>query len=220
MDAWRRIFRVYKQYGLNQVRFHSWCPPEAAFQAADELGIYIQAEVLWIDTWMAIESNPRRYHDTPGYPKGVGKRDRTIDQYVRAEMRRMLDTYGNHPSFVFFVIGNELGSSDFEVMGRWIKEEKQRDPRRFYAASTARTITPWDDFSDTHLIPGAGTIVNRLGVPHTDWDYQRVLSPCAGADHRARDGTDVRVSLLGRDCQVHGRIAGVQLRALPPAGPP
>ena len=51
VDAWRQIFRVYKEYGLNQVRFHSWCPPEAAFQAADELGIYIQAEVLWIDTW-------------------------------------------------------------------------------------------------------------------------------------------------------------------------
>jgi hypothetical protein len=172
VDAWRQVFRVYKEYGLNQVRFHSWCPPEAAFAAADELGIYIQAEVLWIDYWMAMEPNPHKHHDTPGYPKGVGKNDRTIDGYVRGEMRRMLDAYGNHPSFVFFVIGNELGSSDFDVMGRWIKEEKERDPRRLYAASTARAITPWDDFSDTHLIPGAGTIVNRLGVPHTDWDYQ------------------------------------------------
>jgi hypothetical protein len=178
VEAWRRIFRIYRQYGLNQVRFHSWCPPEAAFQAADELGIYIQAEVVWIDGWMALNPNPHKYHDTPGYPVGVGKNDRTIDQYVRTEMRRVLDTYGNHPSFVFFVIGNELGSSDFDVMGQWIHEEKRRDPRRFYAASTARTITPWDDFSDTHLIPGVGTIVNRLDVPHTDWDYE-------AADRRA-----------------------------------
>ena len=175
VEAWRRIFRIYKQYGLNQARFHTWCPPEAAFQAADELGIYLQVEVIWIDYWMSAP-NPRKDMDTPGYPQGVGRNDRSIDRFVRAEMRRILDRYGNHPSFAFLVIGNELGTSNFEVMGRWIKEEKERDPRRLYAASTARAITPADDFSDTHLIPGlgpqAGMTVNRLGVPHTDWDYE------------------------------------------------
>ena len=39
VESWRRLFRVYKEYGLNQARFHSWCPPEAAFQAADEAGV-------------------------------------------------------------------------------------------------------------------------------------------------------------------------------------
>lgn len=170
--SWKKMMLLCREYGMNQIRFHSWCPPEAAFQAADELGFYLQAEVLWIDTWMGAP-NPRPDMDTPGYPKGVGHGDRTIDACVRAEMRRMLDTYGNHPSFCFFVIGNELGSSDFGVMGRWIKEEKARDPRRFYAASTARAITPADDFSDTHNIPGAGSTVNRLGVAGTDWDYER-----------------------------------------------
>jgi hypothetical protein len=153
---------------MNHVRYHSWCPPEAAFTAADEMGIYLLPEVLWIDGWMI-----RRGKNTPGRPKGVGKGDRTIDQYVRAEMRRMMNTYGNHPSFVLFAIGNELGSSNFKVMGEWIKEEKERDPRRLYAASTARTITPYCDFSDTHNIPGIGKVVNSLGVPHTDWNYQR-----------------------------------------------
>ncbi len=168
---WQRVFRIHQDYGMNHVRFHSWCPPEAAFVAADRMGIYLLPEVLWIDHWMGYE-NPRKDMNTEGHPLGVGKGDRTIDQYVRAEMRRMLDTYGNHPSFCFFAIGNELGSSNFEVMGQWIAEEKQRDPRRLYAASTARTITPHDDFSDTHNIPGIGGVVNRLGVPHTDWDYQ------------------------------------------------
>lgn len=49
VEDWERIFRKYKEYGLNHVRFHSWCPPEAAFTAADRLGIYIQAEVIWLD---------------------------------------------------------------------------------------------------------------------------------------------------------------------------
>ena len=175
VESWKRMYRTCRQYGLNQVRFHSWCPPEAAFQAADEMGFYVQPEVLWIDGWMS-SPNSRKDMDTPGYPKGVGRGDRTIDPYVRPEMRRMLDTYGNHPSFCFFSIGNEMGSSDFKVMGDWIKEEKERDPRRFYAASAARTITPFDDFSDTHDIPGVGGVVNNLGVPHTDWDYQKSYS--------------------------------------------
>ena len=175
VESWRKIFRVYQDYGLNHVRFHSWCPPEAAFIAADEMGLYLLAEVLWIDGWMG-GPNSRKDMDTPGYPKGVGKGDRTIDAYVRAETRRMLDSYGNHPSFCFFAIGNELGSSDFKVMGEWMRQEKERDPRRFYAASTARTITPADDFSDTHNIPGIGGVVNRLGVPHTDWDYEKSYS--------------------------------------------
>lgn len=44
-DEWRRIFSTIKEYGMNHVRFHSWCPPEAAFEAADEVGIYLQAEL-------------------------------------------------------------------------------------------------------------------------------------------------------------------------------
>ncbi len=169
VESWRRILRIYKEHGLNHVRFHSWCPPEAAFQAADELGIYIQAEVLWIDAWMA--GVHRVLGTTEGSPRGVGKGDRTIDEFVRAEMRRILDEYGNHASFVLFCIGNELGSSDFEVMGRWIQEEKTRDPRRLYAASTARAITGSDDYTVTHEIPAIGRARGRIEAG-TDWDYE------------------------------------------------
>ena len=37
--SWAKIFRTVKEYGMNHVRFHSWCPPEAAFFAADSLGL-------------------------------------------------------------------------------------------------------------------------------------------------------------------------------------
>ena len=171
---WKRTFSICKDYGINHIRFHSWCPPEEAFIAADQMGVYLLAEVLWIDWWMGKPN--RKDMNTPGYPKGVGKNDRTIDKYVRKEMRSMFNQYGNHPSFALFAIGNELGSSDFKVMGEWIHEEKLRDPRRLYAASTARTITPFDDFSDTHNIPGVGSVVNHLGIANTDWDYEHSYS--------------------------------------------
>lgn len=44
VDSWLRIFRMSKAHGLNHMRFHSWCPPEAAFIAADQVGFYLQPE--------------------------------------------------------------------------------------------------------------------------------------------------------------------------------
>ncbi|MCD6346250.1 MAG: glycoside hydrolase family 2, partial [Bacteroidales bacterium] len=174
VDSWKTIFGKYKEYGLNHVRFHSWCPPDAAFTAADELGIYIQAEAsVWIDWWMGVDmiARGRPEMETKGHPQGIGRGDTDSDEFIRAEMQRMVDTYGNHPSFVMFCIGNELGSSNFTLMGEWIKSLKEYDPRRLYAASTARTITPYCDYSATHNIPGIGGVRQRL-YNHTDWNYE------------------------------------------------
>ena len=33
VPAWQRIYRIMKAHGLNHIRFHSWCPPEAALEA-------------------------------------------------------------------------------------------------------------------------------------------------------------------------------------------
>jgi len=156
---------------MNHARFHSWCPPEAAFTAADDMGIYLQVEApIWIDQWMT-HPNKRKEMDTEGYPKGLGKNDRTIDQFAQAEIRRTIDTYGNHPSFVFFAIGNELGPSDFKVTKTWICDAKSHDPRHLYAASTARTITEFCDFNATHAIPGIGWARQHVEFG-TNWDYE------------------------------------------------
>ncbi|WP_276481461.1 sugar-binding domain-containing protein [Paraflavitalea pollutisoli] len=154
-EDWEAIFKKYKDYGLNTVRFHSWCPPEAAFAAADKLGIYIQAEIIWIDWWMTTAPEDRPEMDTKGHPEGLGKNP-SADAFVQAEMKRILDAYGNHPSFMMFCIGNELGNSDFDVMAQWIDKAKKYDPRRLYAVSTARKITGVDDYSVTHNIPNVG----------------------------------------------------------------
>ena len=176
---WERIFRIYKAHGLNHVRFHSWCPPEAAFAAADKLGIYIQAEVLWIDWWMSVVNPDRPEMTTRGLPEGLGHNP-SADTFVPAELRRMLDAYGNHPSFTMLCIGNELGNSDFGMMQRWIDSLKADDPRRLYAVSTARQITPADQYMATHHYPGAGNTYGLSGEGTAfDWEqtYSRTAIP-------------------------------------------
>jgi hypothetical protein len=92
-----------------------------------------------------------------------------------AEMNRVVDFYGNNPSFTMFCIGNELGNGDFNVMKNWIANLKEKDPRRLYAASTAREITESDDYSATHNIPGVG-LTRGLNGPRTNWDFEETYS--------------------------------------------
>ncbi|WP_182954741.1 sugar-binding domain-containing protein [Pedobacter gandavensis] len=171
---WERIFKVYKSYGLNHVRFHSWCPPEAAFEAADKLGIYIQAEAIWIDWWMTDPPKDRPDMLTKGLPPGLGKNP-SADKYTKEELQRMLDAYGNHPSFTMMCIGNELGNSDFNEMAKWIEKLKTNDNRRLYAVSTARKIMPVDDYSATHNIPNVGGTYGLQGG-RSDYDLEKNYS--------------------------------------------
>jgi hypothetical protein len=107
-DYWRKIMAACKDYGLNHIRFHSWCPPEAAFVAADEAGIYLAPEV---DEWSTLSA-------------------RNVDFFAR-ESARMLREYGNHPSFVMMSLGNESGANPLSLLTQLIDEWK-KDPRRVY----------------------------------------------------------------------------------------
>lgn len=174
VDEWERIFRIYKSYGLNHVRFHSWCPPEAAFQAANRIGIYMQPEVIWLDWWMAVDNPGREEMNTEGRPKGLGHNP-SADAFVKKEIYRMFESYGNHPSFATMSIGNELGNSDFDVMESWLKPYKEKDSRRLYSVSSARKITDMDQFIATHNIDKLGGTRGLRGA-HTDWDFEDVYS--------------------------------------------
>ena len=160
---WLRVFRMLKEEdGVNAVRFHTWCPPEAAFAAADELGIILHPEAgIWTDKWMSA-----------GAEVGNGK---PVGGFVRREMKAISDAYGNSPSFFSLSIGNELGNSNFETMGRWVEEHKKYDPRALCYASSARKLTSADDFSLSHVVPGKGLAREKL-MPHTDWDYEDIYS--------------------------------------------
>lgn len=175
VEDWERIFRIYKDYGLNHVRFHSWCPPEAAFVAADRIGIYIQAETIWIDWWMTNTPPDRKDMITKGNPEGLGKNP-SADSFVQQELSRMIESYGNHPSFVMQCIGNELGNSDFSIMESWMKPLREKDSRRLYAVSSARKIMPVDQYAVTHHIDGIGNTRGLRGGASTDWDFEDVYS--------------------------------------------
>ncbi len=160
---WSEIFRRLKyEDGLNAVRFHSWTPPKAAFEAADGVGLYLMPEAdIWTDGWM-----------TGADQVGHGK---SVDAFVLREFDAILGNYGNSPSFATLAIGNELGGAEFNVCGGWMKDLKRKDPRRLYFVSTARALSPGDEIEVTHAIPGVGSCRTHLEAS-TDWDYEKVYS--------------------------------------------
>jgi hypothetical protein len=119
VDSWRRIYQIEKSYGLNYIRFHSWTPPQAAFTAADIEGIFIQTE------------GPQA-----NVPTG---KILARDQFVERELLRIVDTYGNHPSFALMAIGNEFGGS-LDVVTRWVNALIQTDNRHFYTSATSNSM--------------------------------------------------------------------------------
>ncbi|HTN37412.1 MAG TPA: hypothetical protein VL053_10080, partial [Arachidicoccus sp.] len=126
-DAWLHIFTTCKHYGLNAMRFHTWCPPQAAFEAADELGFYLQVE-------------------NPDWRFDVGK-DSATNGFLRREAERILAVYGNHPSFISFCEGNELvGPAVKEFLTAQVSRWKKIDPRRLYTGSAAYPLVEANDF--------------------------------------------------------------------------
>lgn len=126
-SGWLHILKTCKDYGLNCVRFHSWCPPEAAFKVADSLGIYLQ-----------IENSDWRFT--------VGE-DKAVNDFLRCEADRIFKEYGNHPSFVFFCEGNELcGSGVKEFLSESVTHWK-RDPRHLYTGSAAYPYVPENQYN-------------------------------------------------------------------------
>ncbi|MBN8458662.1 MAG: discoidin domain-containing protein [Verrucomicrobia bacterium] len=118
-DTWRRILGIYQKWGINHVRFHSWCPPEAAFTAADELGMFLQPEPgMW---------NP--------FSKGSD-----LTKMLYRETERMIAAYGNHPSFVVCSPSNEPAGRWKETLPEWVAHFRKADPRRLYTCGTGWSL--------------------------------------------------------------------------------
>lgn len=158
---WEKHLQIIKDYGFNHVRFHTWCPPEAAFEAADRLGIYLQPETpAWVDDWGV---------QTVTKPQGIGC-DPQVANYLRREMQRISQAYGNHPSFVLFAIGNEFGekNTDWAAVNHMVEALRESDPRRLYTGCAARRHLDADQFWVTHH---TGAATRGVGPAHTDWDF-------------------------------------------------
>ena len=161
VESWTRIFRKCKEYGLNHVRFHSYCPPEAAFVAADRIGIYLQPE-------------------GPSWPNhGVKlRRGQKIDEYLLEESKRIVDTYGHHPSFVMMAAGNEPAGDWVSYCNDWVKAMKAYDPTKIYCGASVGGGWAWDDGSEYHVKGGARGLDWDKHAPHSDDDYYaQILRP-------------------------------------------
>ncbi|MBQ4264031.1 MAG: hypothetical protein IJB85_00765 [Clostridia bacterium] len=165
--AWKDILSVYKSYGVNCMRFHSHCPPEAAFTAADEMGMLMQPE---LSHW-----NPRNAFSSP-----------ESRAYYCAELKGMLRMLANHPSFVMLSLGNELHMDEAgqAFADSLLALAHETDSTRLYAAGSnnhygARGENPADDFytsfcyREHNLRATSSPMVGWLNERYPDWrtDY-------------------------------------------------
>lgn len=112
-ESWLELLSTAQSYGLNHYRFHSWSPPAAAYEAADELGMYLQPELY------AFTGNPFK----------------TETQFYSDESKRIVKELASYPSFVQFTFGNEMAPSQPEAI-RLTEELRAMDDTRLYAAAS------------------------------------------------------------------------------------
>ena len=111
VEGWMKYLGICRAYGINHVRFHSWCPPEAAFVAADSLGIYLQPELPF---WGSFDD-----------------KDEKLMAFLHQEGENILREYGHHPSFRMMALGNELWGS-IDKMKEFVDDFREIAPNKYY----------------------------------------------------------------------------------------
>lgn len=138
VEEWLRVFAVARSFGLNHMRFHSYCPPEAAFIAADLSGVYLQPEgPSWPNHGSALGR---------GYP---------IDEYLMLETQRMAKQYGSYASFCMLACGNEPTGSWVPWVSRFVDYWKKTDSRRVYTGASVGQSWAWQPHNQYHVKAGA-----------------------------------------------------------------
>jgi Glycosyl hydrolases family 2, sugar binding domain len=162
--SWERFFHIVREHGLNHVRFHSWCPPDEAFCAADKLGIYLQVEMASWPNWSTT--------------LGDGK---PVDKWLEDETDRILRAYGNHPSFALACAGNEPGGDAVGGwLAGWITRHRAVDARHLYTSGAGWPELPENDYNVRpqpriqHWKEGLDSRINRL-PPETSSDYRSII---------------------------------------------
>jgi hypothetical protein len=180
--SWRTRFKTAKAYGINLYRFHTCCPPEAAFIAADTLGMYLAPELPF---WGTLK---------PGAEA----------EYLISEGERILREFGSHPSFVMFSLGNELWG-DKELMSTMLARFKAIRPDIFYTQGSNNfqfepCELPEDDFfvgvrcGKYRLIRGSYAACDapqgyiQTSRPMVSTNYNNAIHPIEKTEHRIING--------------------------------
>ncbi len=160
VESWKQIFEKCKEYGLNLMRFHSYCPPEEAFVAADEVGFYLQPEG---PSW-----------PNHGVLLGNGM---SIDRYLLEETQRMTAKYGNHPSFCMLAAGNEPAGEWVQWVSEFVDYWRQTgDTRRVYCGASVGGGWAWDPRSEYHVKGGARGLDWSTRPPQSVDDYYKAIT--------------------------------------------
>ncbi|WP_321426377.1 sugar-binding domain-containing protein [uncultured Bacteroides sp.] len=155
IEDWERVFRICKNYGLNHMRFHSFCPPAAAFEAADLVGFYIQPEG---PSW-----------PNHGPKLGMGQ---PIDKYLMDETIRMSKEYGNFASFCMLACGNEPSGRWVAWVSKFVDYWKAKDSRRVYTGASVGGSWQWQPKSQYHVKAGARGLDWVNSMPESMSDYR------------------------------------------------
>ena len=168
VPSWRKIYQACVDHGLNHIRFHSWCPPKAAFVAADEMGLYLEVECSsWANQGATIGD---------GHP---------LDAFIWKESEDIVREFGNHPSFCMMMYGNEPAGKDFnKYLSDFVSIWKENDSRRLYSTGGGWPNLPVNDFlsDDQPRIQrwgeGLKSVLNGQAPRSTyDWsDYTKKFS--------------------------------------------
>lgn len=209
VEEWLRILGIAKSYGINHYRFHTCCPPEAAFTAADMLGIYMEPELPF---WGTITEETDEGHN------------QTEQDYLISEGYAILQAFGNHPSFVMMSLGNELWGSRTKI-DSILKDYKAFDNRHLYTQGSNNhqfvpEILEHDDFfsgvrfSKDRLFRGSYAMCDaplghvQTDLPGTMRDYDDQIVPPAlrnceaaagevGGTMQIQYGTEAKTVQLG-----------------------
>ncbi|MCR5742760.1 MAG: beta-glucuronidase [Lachnospiraceae bacterium] len=193
VESWVRVFNIAKSYGINHYRFHTCCPPEAAFTAADLVGIYLSPELPF---WGTIAA--------PG-EEGYNEEEQ---EYLIAEGFRMLEVFGNHPSYAFMSLGNELWGSS-ERLNDILAGYRAVDSRHLYTQGSNNfqfvpCIVDNDDyfvgvrFGDGKLIRGSYAMCDapqgfvQTDKPSTNHSYDDVFKQFAGGDSSSGEEIEIQ----------------------------
>lgn len=194
VDGWLSVMKTAKDYGINHYRFHTCCPPDAAFTAADLLGIYMEPELPF---WGTIAAK-----DDEGY-------NESEQEYLIKEGFRMMRSFGNHPSFCMLSLGNELWGSP-ERLSEILRGYREVDTRHLYTQGSNNfqhvpVILPEEDFwcgvrlNKTRLIRGSyGQCDAPLGhvqtaKPSTRHNYDNIIMSTSASGAAIDDGAEIEI---------------------------
>ena len=155
VESWERVFRICRNHGLNHMRYHSFCPPEAAFIAADKVGFYLQPEG---PSW-------------PNHGPRLGQ-GQPIDKYLMEETQRLTKAYGNYASYCMLACGNEPAGRWVPWVTDFVEYWEKTDPRRVYTGASVGNSWQWQPRNQFHVKAGARGLDWSERTPETMSDYR------------------------------------------------